>query len=102
LSFGPFWWKNELVGFGRYWWEARPYACSPEERSAALTVAREVAERVNVCFLVVDVAQTNDGCWIAIECNDGQESGYAGVSPVGLWQSVIDVERLRGEDVAHS
>jgi len=45
-----------------------------------------------VPFLVVDVAQTEAGRWVVIECNDGQESGYAGVSPFGLWQKIVDLE----------
>lgn len=28
-----------------------------------------------------------------IECNDAQESGYAGVSPLSLWQSILDLNR---------
>ena len=27
----------------------------------------------------------------APECNDGQESGYAGVSPFALWQNVVEL-----------
>jgi hypothetical protein len=44
-------------------------------------------------FLVVDVAQTAEGKWIAIERNDGQESGYASVPPIALWNNLIEVER---------
>jgi len=42
-----------------------------------------------VPFLVVDVAITAKGRWIVIECNDAQESGYAGVSPLALWTSIL-------------
>jgi hypothetical protein len=48
-----------------------------------------------VPFLVVDVAQDVDGRWWVIECNDGQEAGYAGVSPFALWQRVVELERAR-------
>ena len=41
------------------------------------------------------VAQTAEGQWIVIECNDGQESGYAGVSPIALWGKLIELERKR-------
>jgi hypothetical protein len=43
-----------------------------------------------VPFLVIDIAQRQDGRWVLIECNDGQESGYAGVSPFSLWQHVVE------------
>ena len=65
-----------------------PLPGSEEERETGLSVAREVASRLDVAFLVVDIAQALDGRWIVIECNDGQESGYAGVSPLGLWQNI--------------
>lgn len=61
-----------------------------------MRLAREVVTRISVPFLVVDVAQTMEGKWIAIECNDGQESGNAGVPPIGLWDNLIDVERKTG------
>ena len=50
---------------------------------------------MNVPFLVVDLAMTATGRWIVIECNDGQESGYAGVSPIGLWQTILKTEEER-------
>lgn len=92
FEFRTFWWHGELVGLGRYWWDARPNTCMPSERAAALGMAQEAAARVKVPFLVVDVAQTAKGRWVVIECNDGQESGYAGVSPIALWQRIIDGE----------
>ena len=93
FEFRTFWWKGKLAGAGRYWWEGAPYDWTQSERIAALAIGEEVARQLNVTFLVVDLAQTADGLWIAIECNDGQESGYAGVSPIGLWQKVVDFER---------
>ncbi len=93
FEFRTFWWKGELVGCGRYWWEGQPYQMTEREAEAGLAVAREAARRVAVPFLVVDMAQTTAGRWLVIECNDGQESGYAGVSPLALWQRVIEIER---------
>lgn len=89
-EFRSFWWRGELVGLGRYWWEGRDYALSRDEQPAALALAREAARRVDVPFLVLDIAQRIDGTWIVIECNDAQESGYAGVSALGLWRAIID------------
>lgn len=93
FEFRTFWWKGQLAGAGRYWWEGAAYDWTARERSAGLAIAAEAARRVNVPFLVVDIAQTKTGRWIVIECNDGQESGYAGVSPFGLWQKIVDFER---------
>ena len=93
FEFRTFWWKGQLAGAGRYWWEGAAYDWTTSEQSAGLAIAAEAARRVNVPFLVVDVAQTFTGRWIVIECNDGQESGYATVSPFGLWQKIVDLEK---------
>lgn len=98
FEFRTFWWKGSLVGAGRYWVEARPYHWNDRERTEALAVAKKAADRLDVTFPVIDVAQTQDGSWIVIECNDGQESGYTGVSPIGLWQSVVAAERPKHDD----
>ena len=93
FEFRTFWWKGELVGWGPYWWQGTAYTLTPEEQREALGLGREVARRLDVPFLVVDVAQEVSGRWIVIECNDGQESGYAGISPFALWQAILDIER---------
>ena len=95
FEFRTFWWKAKLAGAGRYWWEGPAYDWTADERAAGLEIAREAARRVNVPFLVVDLAQTESGRWLVIECNDGQESGYAGVSPIGLWQTILDYEKVK-------
>jgi hypothetical protein len=95
FEFRTFWWKGHLAGAGRYWWEGIAYDWTVSERTAGLEVAGEAARRVDVPFLVVDIAQTEAGHWIVIECNDGQESGFAGVSPFGLWQKIIDLEKAK-------
>lgn len=95
FEFRTFWWYGELVGWGRYWWEGSPYSPKAQEERGMLAVAREAVRRLAVPFLVVDVAQEVSGQWIVIECNDGQESGYAGLSPVTLWQSIVAAERAR-------
>lgn len=92
FEFRTFWWRGQFAGAGRYWWEGPTYDWSENERAASLSVAEEAARRISVPFLVVDVAQTETGNWIVIECNDGQESGYAGVSPFGLWQKIVELE----------
>ena len=54
--------------------------------------AGRLARRLRVPFLVVDFAKTADGRWIVIECNDGQESGYAAASPRAIWEAVLACE----------
>ena len=99
FEFRTFWWHGVLVGAGAYWTGAgvSAYDWTTNERAAALEVAEAAVHRLAVPFVVVDIAQTQIGEWIVIECNDAQESGYAGVSPFGLWQNVIAEEVRRSE-----
>jgi hypothetical protein len=87
-----FWWRNQSVGIGPYWMDEH-YGLTDAERHAALAIAEEAARRIDVTFLVVDVAQKQDGAWTVIECNDGQDSGYAAVRPFLLWRQVLDIEQ---------
>lgn len=89
FEFRTFWLRKQLVGAGPYWSQFASYSWSSAERDACLAVAEAAAERVDCPFLVVDMAQTVDGRWIVIECNDAQESGYAGVSPFSLWNEIL-------------
>jgi hypothetical protein len=74
---------------GPYWWQDEPYQLDGLARIEALSLARKAARRLDVPFLVVDVAQTAEGQWIVVECNDGQESGFAGVPAVAMWSTVL-------------
>lgn len=96
FEFRTFWWHGELAGFGRYWWAGKTYDITRTERDAAIALASEAARRVNVPFLVIDVAQDIAGTWLVIECNDGQESGHAGVPAIGLWQRLVELTKGRG------
>ncbi len=92
-EFRTFWWKGRLAGAGHYWSEFTEYTWTPAEASIALSLAKEAASLVSAPFLVIDLAMTRTGNWIVIECNDAQESGYAGVSPFGMWQRILDLEK---------
>lgn len=91
FEFRVFFWRGAIVGWGRYWPSAS-YVATSQERAAAEAIAIEAASRLNVPFLVVDMAQRTDGRWIVIEVNDGQECGYAGVEALPLWTSIVGRE----------
>lgn len=93
FEFRTFWWKKHCVGFGAYWAAFVNYTWTREEQQQALSLAQIAANRIDLPFLVIDVAQKATGDWIIIECNDAQESGYAGISPISLWQKIVDIER---------
>ncbi len=97
FEFRTFWWHGEFVGAGPYWFEADPYDWNETEQQEALEIAKIAAHKIACPFVAIDVAQCEDGRWIVIECNDGQESGYAGASPSALWQNVLAAARRRTE-----
>lgn len=91
-EFRTFWWREQLVGSGRYWFEAAGYHWTESEMQSALAIAQQAVSAINCTFLVIDLAQTVDGDWVIIECNDGMESGYAGASPFVIWDKIIALE----------
>jgi hypothetical protein len=93
FEFRTFWWKDNLVGSGPYWSEFTTYNWSSSQEQTALKIAQKAANRLQIPFLVLDLALTQEGKWIIIECNDAQESGYAGVPPLLLWQNIIRLEK---------
>lgn len=88
LEFRTFWWHGTCVGAGPYWYQLGRY--SAPDLDDGIRLAGSVAQRLEVPFLVVDIAKTADGRWIVIECNDAQESGYAGIVPQILWRDILD------------
>ncbi len=98
FEFRTFWWKGQLAGAGPYFAEFAKYAWNASEEKAALTIAAEAARRVALPFVVIDVAQTQTGEWIVIEINDAQESGYTGISPLVMWQRIVEVEKAMMND----
>ena len=91
FEFRTFWWKGDLVGAGPYWSEFAEYDWTSAERRDGIDVARQAAQRVDVDFLVIDIAQSAAGEWIVIELNEAQESGYAGVPRLPLWRAILSV-----------
>ncbi|MGE3802529.1 MAG: ATP-grasp domain-containing protein [Candidatus Kapaibacterium sp.] len=87
MEFRTFWWFGTCVGWGRYWYQVPYYQAVDIVKG--LEIAEEVARRVSVPFLVVDIARREDGRWIVIECNDAQEAGYAGAAPQVIWRNVL-------------
>lgn len=93
VEFRTFWWFGECVGVGPYWYQLASY--SSPDLSVGVAVAGVAAARLNIPFLVVDIARTTDGSWMIIECNDGQESGYAGVFAPTLWRNILEQQATR-------
>ena len=92
-EFRVFFWKQQMVGCGKYWCLGQDYILLEEDKEQALGVAQKAACILNVPFLAVDIAKTQQEEWIVVEVNDGQESGYAGVNALSLWSNIIIAEQ---------
>lgn len=92
-EFRVFTWKNKVIEIGQYWTDAPTTTLSFKEQGEISLLVEQVAQIVQVPFLVVDVAKTAAGEWIVIELNDAQESGYAAVSRLNLWSRIIETEQ---------
>ncbi len=85
-------WKNNIVGLGNYWLNI-DYQISKEDYQTITILVNQISLKLNVPFLVIDLGQKIDGKWILIEVNDAQESGYAGILPLTIWQNIIELEK---------
>jgi len=92
-EFRLFYWKQTLVGYGRYWNIGNDYHLQKHDEDQAFSLAAIVAGIIDVPFLAVDIAKTQNDNWIVVEVNDGQESGYAGVNRIALWENILRIER---------
>jgi hypothetical protein len=83
--------RDILLSCGYYWSiaEKTDYECPPE----AIAFATEVAKIAKsfATFFVLDVAKTEDGRWILIEVNDGQQSGLSENNPHMLYKNLATV-----------
>lgn len=75
-----FYYKGQLVSYGYYWASAEGEVCARAQMTAeglefAAKVAAVAAEHVD--FYVLDVAEKEEGGWVLVEINDGQQSGLS-------------------------
>lgn len=74
---------NHIVHFGYYWSYIDDLSkvdnVAGDFIENGLPFAKKIANIISkkVSFFVIDVAKTNDGRWIVVEVNDGQQSGLS-------------------------
>jgi hypothetical protein len=83
-----FFYKGTLLSYGYYWSiaEKTDYQCPSQAIEFACSVAKIAKNYAN--FFVLDVAKTQDGRWILIEVNDGQQSGLSENNPDTLYHNL--------------
>lgn len=63
-----------------------PYTIPKDGREFSDMIAKIISP--NVTFFSIDIAQKNDGSWVVIEINDGQQSGLSFNSPDILYSNL--------------
>lgn len=90
-----FYWKGRYLAHGFYWGilddhDAIP-CLEPDFLTHGLPMAQQVATIIadNASFFAIDVAKTEDGRWLVVEVNDGQQSGLNGtIDPHFFYQNL--------------
>ena len=89
-EFRFFYFNGVCVGYGPYWYMGQSYQMNNWDIDAALELADWASKKMAAPFVAIDFAKTAAGDWIIIEVNDAQESGFVGLNPIALWNSIID------------
>jgi hypothetical protein len=85
--------KGKILAYGYYWEGDDPLkALTSSEEKSVIDLASEIARRLGVPFLAVDVGQLVSGGWIAIEVNDAQFAGTCQVPLLPLWSAILNIE----------
>lgn len=90
-----FYWKEQYLVHGFYWGilddlDAIP-RLEPDFLENGLPMANKVASRIaeNASFFALDIAKTQEGRWMVVEVNDGQQSGLNGtIDPHLFYQNL--------------
>lgn len=91
-----FLYREEVLGMGYYWeGEDELASLSPSERQGVGTLATAVSTRLKVPYVAVDIGQTEQGDWIAIEVGDAQFSGLSQTPIHQLWTKIAEAVRSK-------
>lgn len=89
---------DQVLTIGYYWDGPDPLEnLADAERAEIIRLAREVAIRIRVPFLVVDIGQQENGEWIVVESGDAQFAGLSQINPLSLWSAL---SQALGSDAA--
>jgi hypothetical protein len=90
-EYRAFVYKGKILAYGFYWDDYNESAkLNKDEKQAFTQLIEEVARRVDVPFLAIDVAQLESGEWKLIEIGDAQFCGLSQVPVLELWSKVKD------------
>lgn len=89
--------KQTILTYGYYWPIDNPLKwLTVEEEEAMFAVAIEAAQRLNVPFLAIDMAQLQDGRWIVIDTGDAQCTWMPQLPFPQLWLELEQIVLAHG------
>lgn len=90
-EFRVFLFQGIVLALGYYWAQNSNLSCLDfDEYELVIELAKEVANRIAVPYIAVDVGQLKSGQWIIIEIGDAQFAGLCQIPPFQLWNRLSD------------
>lgn len=85
-----FFFKNELIDYGYYWEIAYNIKNKEELPPEAIMFAKKIASILSnkINFFSIDIARKEDGDWVLVEANDGQQSGLSCIEPSSFYNNL--------------
>lgn len=91
-EYRAFVYQGKILSYGFYWDEYNEStSLQTNEKDEFILLIKEAAQRVDVPFLAVDVAQLETGEWKLIEVGDAQFCGLSKVPVLELWSKLKDI-----------
>lgn len=85
-----FFYRGDVVDYDFYWsiMEQNERMGRDEFKKTGLRFAIDAATKIDVPFMVIDVAQRIDGSWVVVEVNDGQMSGLSNIPAERFYENL--------------
>lgn len=78
--------NKSILAYG-YYWDTQD-TLNQSDKKEIERLGLEVANRIDVPYLAVDVGQLESGEWIVIEIGDASFAGFSKVEPLVLWNKL--------------
>ncbi|MDJ1471204.1 ATP-grasp domain-containing protein [Xanthocytophaga flava] len=87
--------NNQVIDYSYYWDnDDLLRTVSKAEETIILDTATQASVQIGVPYIAVDIGQKESGEWTLIEVGDAQFSGICAISPVKLWQRILQLETV--------
>ncbi|MGK0390801.1 MAG: hypothetical protein ACI94Y_003561 [Maribacter sp.] len=80
--------NGKILDYSYYWNGENPFRLDSIERESLKTMVLDVAKKLDVPYISVDVGETINEGWKIIEIGDGQFSDIRNISPLKLWNYI--------------